>query len=99
MESGTMGERRKKTIKTRDRVVNAVFPGLDVVVDCGGNFRQTGSQDSSSSITTFGCLFDALLPVCFVSSFVGGEFEWEWGLFGCRGKENLDPQITQITQN
>ena len=58
-----------------------------------------GSQDSSSSITTFGCLFDALLPVCFVSSFVGGEFEWEWGLFGCRGKENLDPQITQITQN
>ena len=33
-----------------------------------------GSQDSSSSITTFGCLFDALLPVCFVSSFVGGEF-------------------------
>jgi len=42
MESGTMAERRKKTIKTRDRVVNAVFPGLDVVVDCGGNFRQTG---------------------------------------------------------
>jgi len=47
---------------------------LDVPVDCGGTFRHTGSQDPLPKITTFGWLFDALLPVCFVSSFVGGEF-------------------------
>ena len=78
-----MAERRKKTIKTRDRVVDAVFPGLDVLVDCGGNFRRAGSQDPLPSITTFGCIFDAFLPVCVLSSVVGGKFEWVWGLFGC----------------
>jgi len=46
---------------------------LDDVVDCGGNFHQAGSQDPFSSITTFGRLFDAFLPVCSVSSFVGGD--------------------------
>ena len=56
---------------------------LDVVVDCGGDFRETGSQESLPKITTFGRLFDAFLPVCSVSFFVGGEFEWVWGLFGC----------------
>ena len=56
---------------------------LDVPVDCGGNFRETGSQDSLPEITTFGCLFDAFLPVYSISSFVGGKFEWAWGLFGC----------------
>ena len=58
---------------------------LDVVVYCGGAFCQTGPQDALSSITIFGWLFDALLPVCFVSSFVGGEFYFVWGLFGCWG--------------
>ena len=62
---------------------------LDVPVDCGGNFRQTGTQDSLPKIATFGWLFDALLPVCSISSFVCGEFEWERGLFGSCCKENL----------
>ena len=50
------------------------FTRPDVPVDCGGNFCQTGPQDPLPKITTIGRLFDAVLSICALSSFVGGEF-------------------------
>ena len=95
----------------KDRIDSGIWgTSIGILVDNLFSFFQTRIHESVSAVSTIGRILNAFLPVYSISSFVGGEFNGAWGLFGCCWEENLDPHprgiafgfhgagITQITR-